>query len=202
MPRDGSRWNHNIHYHAVVLDAVPVDAQRALDVGCGEGMLARQLRARVPYVVGIDRDEASVRLAQVGGGGVEVVLSDVMDAPFREASFDLVASVATLHHVDAAAGLRRMASLVRPGGWLVVVGLARSTGMRDRIVDALGIAASTVLKRTRNHWEHSAPIVWPPPETYASMRRIAQAVLPGAVFRRHLLLRYTIVWQRPADWRA
>ena len=39
--------------------------------------------------------------------------------------------------------------------------------------------------------------MWPPPETYASMRRIVRTVLPGAVFRRRLLLRYTIVWRKP-----
>jgi len=200
MTSDGARWNHNIHYHAVVLRAVSPGAERALDVGCGEGMLARQLRERVPHVVGIDRDEASVRLAGQAGGGVELVLGDVMDAPFRDASFDLVASVATLHHVDAAEGLRRMAALVRPGGTLVVVGLARHTGFRDLAMGALGVIVSRVLKHTRNHWEHSAPIVWPPPETYASMRSIARTVLPGAVFRRRLLLRYTLVWQRPVNW--
>ena len=40
-------WNHNIHYHRLILDAVPPGARRALDVGCGEGTLARQLRAVV-----------------------------------------------------------------------------------------------------------------------------------------------------------
>jgi 2-polyprenyl-3-methyl-5-hydroxy-6-metoxy-1,4-benzoquinol methylase len=34
------RWNHNIHYHPVVLDALPPDCERVLDVGCGEGLLA------------------------------------------------------------------------------------------------------------------------------------------------------------------
>src|SRR4051812_25699589 len=38
-------WNHNIHYHGLVLDAVPVGATFALDAGCGDGDLARELRA-------------------------------------------------------------------------------------------------------------------------------------------------------------
>ena len=40
-------WNHNIHFHPVVLDAVPTGARRALDVGCGAGGLARELAERV-----------------------------------------------------------------------------------------------------------------------------------------------------------
>jgi hypothetical protein len=31
-----SRWNHNIHYHRLVLAAVPPGSRTALDVGCGE----------------------------------------------------------------------------------------------------------------------------------------------------------------------
>jgi hypothetical protein len=29
-------WNHNVHYQPVILDAVPENCGRALDVGCGE----------------------------------------------------------------------------------------------------------------------------------------------------------------------
>ncbi len=39
--RRPQRWNHNIQYHRLVLAAVPPGCQRVLDVGCGEGMLAR-----------------------------------------------------------------------------------------------------------------------------------------------------------------
>ncbi|OSY35896.1 hypothetical protein [Pseudonocardia autotrophica] len=47
-PRD--RWNHNIHYHRLVLNAVPEGSHTALDVGTGTGtgLLAADLRRRVP----------------------------------------------------------------------------------------------------------------------------------------------------------
>jgi 2-polyprenyl-3-methyl-5-hydroxy-6-metoxy-1,4-benzoquinol methylase len=38
------RW-HNIHYHRLILRAVPAGARRGLDVGCGEGTLARELES-------------------------------------------------------------------------------------------------------------------------------------------------------------
>ncbi|MGH3801121.1 MAG: hypothetical protein ACRDTD_13480 [Pseudonocardiaceae bacterium] len=44
------RWNHNLHYHSMILNAVADGSVRALDVGCGEGTLARQLRRLVPQV--------------------------------------------------------------------------------------------------------------------------------------------------------
>ncbi|MFF0868453.1 hypothetical protein ACFYUV_42315 [Nonomuraea sp. NPDC003560] len=44
------RWNHNVYYLRI-LRAIPDGHQRALDVGCGEGMVARELRQTVPSVV-------------------------------------------------------------------------------------------------------------------------------------------------------
>jgi len=61
-----ARWNHNLHYHRVILAAVPDGARRSLDVGCGAGMLARDMRRVVAHVTGIDRDAASIDLARRG----------------------------------------------------------------------------------------------------------------------------------------
>jgi hypothetical protein len=41
--RDGEHdegWNHNNHYHDLLLKAVPYGCQRALDVGCGLGFIS------------------------------------------------------------------------------------------------------------------------------------------------------------------
>nr|WP_250637349.1 class I SAM-dependent methyltransferase [Streptomyces griseochromogenes] len=41
------------------------------------------------------------------------------------AECDFICSVTTIHHMDFEAALMRMRDLLRPGGTLVVVGLAR-----------------------------------------------------------------------------
>ena len=194
------RWNHNIHYHPVILAAAPARCNVALDVGCGEGVLTRELRSVSERVVGIDRDPAAIgRARAVSVDGLEYVLGDFLEHPFRSASFDLVASVAALHHVDAAAGLARMADLVRPGGALVVIGLARSRGLGDHAVDAAGAIATRVHTHVlrKRYWEHAAPQVWPPPLGYAELRCTAERLLPGVRYRRHVLWRYSLVWTRP-----
>lgn len=60
---DADRWNTNIHYHGILADAVAA-ADSVLDVGCGEGMLSRRLRQRIPHVTGIDLHEPSIELAR------------------------------------------------------------------------------------------------------------------------------------------
>jgi SAM-dependent methyltransferase len=190
-------WNHNIHYHRLILDAIPPGARHALDVGCGEGTLARQLRVLVSHVTAIDTDPASIALAQQQAGpDIEYLLGDFLTYPFHPASFDLIASVATLHHMDAGAALARMRDLLRPGGTLAIIGLPRPDLPADLPWLLASAAGSALHRLTRRYWDHPSPTFWPPPETYASMRRIAARTLPGARLRRHLLWRYSLVWTK------
>jgi ubiquinone/menaquinone biosynthesis C-methylase UbiE len=194
------RWNHNIHYYPLVLGAVLPGCQRVLDVGCGEGMLARQLACRVPHVVGIDQDAASIEAAcgQGRDGRIEFVHGNFLTYPFPPASFGLIACVAALHHVDAAAALARMSCLLAPGGSLVIVGLARSR-LPDLPWDATAVIADRVHRVTKGYWQHPSPTVWPPPHTYRQIRVLAGETLPGVRYRRHLLWRYSLVWVQPAS---
>lgn len=52
---EAERWNHNIHSFDLVFGAVPTGPRNALDVGCGDGMLARRLAQAVERVVGARR---------------------------------------------------------------------------------------------------------------------------------------------------
>jgi SAM-dependent methyltransferase len=194
------RWNHNLHYHPLILAAVAAGCDSALDVGCGEGILARELRASVPRVTGIDLDEPSLLLArrQDPGGTITFVHGDFLDYPFPE-TFGFIASVAALHHMDMRRALARMRDLLRPGGTLVVVGLARARFPADVLPEVGGAVLHRAYLLRRTYWQHSAPMVWPPPESYRSARRIAREVLPGVRYRRHLLWRYSLTWSKPLD---
>ena len=198
---ESGRWNHNIHYHPLILGAVPAEAQDALDVGCGEGMLARQLRRIVPHVVAIDLDQPSIELAknQSADGDIDYRHGDFLIYPFKLESFDVIASVATVHHMDAAVALARMRELLRPGGTLAIVGLARSRLPAELPIEVAAVLANGLYRLTKAHWQHPSPTVWPPPASYADMRRLAARLLPGARYRRHLLWRYSIIWTKPVQ---
>lgn len=194
------RWNHNIHYHPLLLRAVPANPRTALDVGCGEGLLTRELAGLVPSVVGIDADAASIEAAraQVQGRAIEYILGDFMRHPFGEQTFDVITSVATVHHLDATAALTRMRALPRPGGVVAILGLAGGAPVRDLPWEAAAAVAHRAHLITKTYWEHPSPTVSTAP-SHAQMRRIAASVLPGCRFRRHLLWRYSIVWTKPLD---
>jgi len=150
-------------------------------------------------VTAIDVDAASIELArrQDPRGEIDYRLGDFLEAPLDPASFDFVVCVAALHHMDPAAGLRRMAELVRPGGAVALLGLARSVYPRDLPRDAAAVVASRAHRLVHGQWESPGPRVWPPPHTYTEIRALAEAELPGARVHRHLLFRYSIIWNRP-----
>ncbi|HEU5082976.1 MAG TPA: class I SAM-dependent methyltransferase [Acidimicrobiales bacterium] len=196
------RWNLNIHYHRVVFDAIPEDATTALDVGSGDGLLAFDLAAKGLEVVGIDTDIASVERARADAAcspRTTFLHGDLFTHPLEPGSFDLVAASAMLHHVDARAGLRRMAELVRPGGTVAIVGFANPSGLADWAHIAAGFLLTRVRGALGHCWEHHAPVRWPPPLTMNEMRALTEAEMPGATFRRAMAHRYTIVWSRPAS---
>lgn len=198
---DDRRWNSNIEYHDLIVRSVPRTAAEVLDVGCGEGMLCRRLGRRHARVVGIDPHAPSIERARAqsrGDAGISFLHGDFNEHHFDPESFDAVVSVATLHHLDAEAALAAMAALLRPGGTLVVIGLARSRLPRDLGWEALSTLAFLPRRLPRSWWEHPSPIVWPPPLRYDELRALSAEVLPGSRFRRRLQWRYSLTWTKPA----
>src|SRR4051812_33906155 len=57
-------WNRNIHYHDIVLAAVPPRCRRALDVGCGDGRLASELAEVCGEVIGLDNHAPTLARAR------------------------------------------------------------------------------------------------------------------------------------------
>jgi SAM-dependent methyltransferase len=149
-------------------------------------------------VTAIDVDPRSIDLARAQGGDVEYRLGDFMACTLPAASFDFVACIAALHHMDFEPALQRMAELLRPCGRLVIIGLARSRYPIDLPRDVVASVATRAHKLTKRYWESPAPTIWPPAHGYREIGLLAGGALPGARFRRRLLWRYSIEWAKPA----
>ena len=192
-------WNGNIHYDARLAACVPAPAGAVLDVGCGDGFLAARLARRVPRVVALDIDAPVLARARARFPDASVTWchGDILTHPLEAASFDAVVSNAMLHHLpDTRTALRRLSQLVRPGGTLAIVGFARP-GWRELPWAATSFVALGVAIRWHGKWEHSAPQVWPPADTFRQFGQAVREVLPSARVRRLLLGRYLLTWTRP-----
>ncbi|MEV0672824.1 methyltransferase domain-containing protein [Mycobacterium sp. NPDC050441] len=93
-----------------------------LEVGAGEGSIARWLGGRVGptgRVVAADLDPRF--LDDLPALGIEVRRCDITRDEIESAAYDLVhCRVLLVHMIDPLAVLGRMAAALRPGGWLVV----------------------------------------------------------------------------------
>jgi demethylmenaquinone methyltransferase/2-methoxy-6-polyprenyl-1,4-benzoquinol methylase len=105
----------------------------ALDICCGTGDLALELRRRIGpdgRVVGSDFSEPMLELARRKSGEeglpVEFGWADALELPYGDASFDAVTiGFGARNLADLEKGLSEMARVLRPGGRLVILEITR-----------------------------------------------------------------------------
>ena len=195
-------WNHNVHYQPAILAAVPANCGQALEVGCGDGMLACRLAERCTEVTGIDRDARMISLARArargrGRGRLRFTEADFLAYPLAEASFDFVCANTSLHQMDFEQALTTMARLLRPGGRLAVIGLAANGSAADILAGAPGIAVNCYYRAVYREGGPGAPVM-AADMTWAQVRTTARRLLPCVRYRRRLLWRYSLLWTKPS----
>jgi len=109
------------------------EGDRVLDVGCGSGVVTREIARRVGpsgCAVGVDPSPALLAiardLADVEGLGNRVELHEgsALALPFADGAFDVAIAVTALSHTPGAEGaIPEMARVVRPGGRIGVFDL-------------------------------------------------------------------------------
>ncbi len=102
----------------------PLAGRRALDVGCGGGVLSDAMARRGARVLGIDLSAKALKVAQLHAleaGTAEVEYREVSAEDLAQelpAAFDTVTCMEMLEHVpDPKSVVDACAALVKPGGW-------------------------------------------------------------------------------------
>lgn len=126
-------WEHAvrggvIESRTLVTDRAIVDAvlsrkpRKVIDLGCGEGWLARTLAAAGIDVVGVDVVPSLVEAAQAHGGGTFRVMSyeDVAAGALHERADLVVCNFSLLGHASVDGLLAAVPGLLEPGGALLV----------------------------------------------------------------------------------
>jgi SAM-dependent methyltransferase len=93
-------------------------ARRVLDVGCGEGQVARlAIAGGAVTAVGVDPTWAQVAVAAERGGGAAYGRAGAAELPFADGAFDAVVACLVFEHIrDVDAAIAEVARVLQPGG--------------------------------------------------------------------------------------
>jgi len=107
---------------------------RALEYGCGTGLLSFALHADLGELTLADSSPGmlAVLRGKIDAAGLthlHPLALDLLTDPLPADRYDLIYTLMTLHHVaDVARLLRTFHDLLRPGGWLAVADLDQEDG--------------------------------------------------------------------------
>lgn len=194
-------YSHNDYFHDWILSNLPKRRTRALDVGCGEGLLAERLASRFGHVTAADPDPLMRAAASARRSVAPITVVEGFDS--ATGGYDLITMVASLHHLPLRATLERCRDLLLPGGKLLVVGLAKQTLRPADLAWEAGSAAANPLLGLLAHprpYRGARPDppfpVAEPRETVAEIAAVATQVLGDARVERRIPFRYTLSWQQ------
>jgi SAM-dependent methyltransferase len=116
-PEHDAYW----YYRDAFREFVPGPGVATLEIGCGEGRIARDLTALGHHVTAVDISPSLVAAAEAAGSGQRYMVADATSLPFEDRAFDRVVAYNMLMDVpDMAAAVAEAARVLADDGVLTI----------------------------------------------------------------------------------
>lgn len=142
------------HWLADSRSVRPLSDKRALDVGCGAGLLCEPLARLGASVTGVDAAQENVAVASLHAAGaglkIDYRCGDVAELGLK--GFDLVTSMEVIEHVaDKAAFVAALKAALAPGGLMILSTPNRTAASKLLLVE--GAERLGMVPRGTHHWD-------------------------------------------------
>ena len=192
------KWDHNQQYQHYLLKYIPKNCNAILDVGCGTGELTKKLVLYSKEVIGIDVSENMIDEAKKRNNDEKITyLKTSVETYFGETdkTFDIIISIAALHHMDEEKILQMMKSKLTKNGEILILDLVKSKTMIDWLLSILAALLNPwimlimrgrmrITKEERKAWE--GHFRYDKYLTIKEVKSITRKVLGKGKVKRHL----------------
>jgi 2-polyprenyl-6-hydroxyphenyl methylase/3-demethylubiquinone-9 3-methyltransferase len=142
------------HWRGDPRSTTPLAGRRALDIGCGAGLLCEPLARLGASVTGVDAAEENIAAARLHAAGAGLTIEyrhgDVAELGLD--GFDLVTSLEVIEHVaDKPAFVAALAAALARGGLMVLSTPNRTSAARLLLVE--GAERLGAIPRGTHHWD-------------------------------------------------
>lgn len=116
--------------HEMLFNVNPLTSWKALEIGSGTGLVGLNVEPLVSKVVLVDTSEAMLGVLKeklTESSKVEILHGEVFD--YKQQDIDFVFSAMAFHHLnDVEKTLEHLATITKPGAWVVVGDLVTEDG--------------------------------------------------------------------------
>jgi 2-polyprenyl-3-methyl-5-hydroxy-6-metoxy-1,4-benzoquinol methylase len=201
------KWDHNQQYQKCLLKNIPKNCNCILDVGCGTGELTKKLAPFSKEIIGIDVSENMINEAKKRNGDEKIKYIKISVEKYLEETekqFDVIISIAALHHMNEEEILKIMKNKLTKDGKILILDLVKTKTIPEWI---LGVTAALLnpiimfimrgrLKITKEekeawagHFQYDTYL------TINEAKGIVKKALGKGKVRRHFFWRYSILYK-------
>jgi 2-polyprenyl-3-methyl-5-hydroxy-6-metoxy-1,4-benzoquinol methylase len=202
------KWDHNRQYQNYLIKNIGDNNHYILDAGCGTGELTKRLTTKGEKITGIDISEIMIREANKRNSDdkIEYICTGVEEYLEKtDKKFDVIISIAALHHMDEKEILQKMKNVLTKNGKILVLDLVKAKTIMDYIPSIIAIPLSILLRLIKNgklrpsteereawagHFRYDEYL------SINEVKKMVRETLGKAKIRKHLFWRYSIIYKQ------